>query len=245
MKFLKLLPIAVIACFTISCGSKLPDSYNMEKRYWDVDDYKKAIRYMKYSLNKEEGYPRLSDPVTAPVFEKLVDKQNVSVVLEDEQLGWTHRNNVAEDFFSITKDLKRIYRAIDIQDDYLYGEELVHVTDFTLHTQLLYFKIGEDKILAEALDPNDRSIKSIIRINTQTLISNFVIDLELLAEEEAFDPDTFQDLAQVIKSNFELLIESYPTADYQPIIKTAKLVIAKTKSPNLHKSLNEMIEMVQ
>ena len=82
MRFSKIIRLIAVTGILVSCGSTLPDNYHMDKKYWDGTDYDVTIRYMKYTLNEEEGYPRLSDPFTAPVFNKLVDKQNVSIELK-------------------------------------------------------------------------------------------------------------------------------------------------------------------
>jgi hypothetical protein len=87
MKLLKSLSFVLASLLIFSCGSRLSDNFHMEKRYWDISDYEDALRQLKYHTPEEEGYPRLSDPLTAPVFVKLVDIENVSVVLEDEELG--------------------------------------------------------------------------------------------------------------------------------------------------------------
>jgi hypothetical protein len=47
-----------------------------------------ALNQMQYDASNGEGLPRLSDPLTAPVFEKLVDFENVSVILADDRLGF-------------------------------------------------------------------------------------------------------------------------------------------------------------
>ena len=244
MKFSNIIGILSILMFVISCGPKLPDNYHMDKKYWDTEDYDAALRYMKYTLKEEEGYPRLSDSLTAPVFNKLIDKQNVSIVLEDEQLGLKHRDEVAQKFFDVSKDLFKIYQVIDIQDKFVYPVELVRVIDFGLYTQILYFRIGNDAIIKDSVNPDDSDTKRVLKRNEQTIADNFNIYLELLAKEDAFNDTAINEYANVINVRFHKLIDEFPMANYSTIKKSANLLINKVNSPDLKIALEDLVKKI-
>jgi hypothetical protein len=63
----------------------------MDKKYWDVKDYEEVLTYIEFRLPKGDQYPNINDALTAPVFKKLVDKENLTIVLEDKSLGVKHR----------------------------------------------------------------------------------------------------------------------------------------------------------
>lgn len=244
MKFLKIIGLIAVMGLIVSCGSKLPDDYHIEKKYWDTSDYDAAIRYLKYSLKEEEGYPRLSDPLTSPVFNKLVDKQNVSVVLEDEQLGLKHRNDVAQGFFDAAGDLFKIYQVIDIRDKFVYPLELVRVIDFYLYTQILYFRVGNDKIIKDNVDPDDPDTKRVLKRNEQAIADNFNNYLEFLAKEDAFNDAALLEYANVINVHFHKLIDEFPMANYSTIKNSANLLIKKVKSSDLKKALEGLVKKI-
>lgn len=244
MKISRLTSFILIAILFSGCGSKLPEDYHMEKKYWDISDYDEAIRYIKYSLPKEEGCPRLSDPTTAPVFMKLVDKQNVSVILEDNSLGLKHRNKVAEDFFRTSQDIITIYRELDKQDKFIYPVELEKAIEFGLHTQLLYFKVGNEAIIKDAVNPEDYETKRIITENEQTIADNFNNYIEFLTKEDAFNEPAIMEYAELIKIYFDRLIKEFPRANYTTIKNTAITVNTKVKSIVLKKALADLIDKI-
>jgi hypothetical protein len=232
------------AAMLFGCGSKLPESYHMDKKYWDAKDYDEAVKYIKYTLPKEEGYPRLSDPKTAQVFMKLTDKENVSIVLEDKQLGLKHKSDVASEFFNIAKDILDIYKETDKQDKFIYPLELVKSIEFFLHTQLLYFKVGNEAIIKDAVDPNDADVQQVIKRNEQTVVDNFNVHIEFLTNEDAFNAAATDEYASVIDVYYDKLLKEFPNADYTLIKNTATAMDAKVKSAKLKKSLENLIEKI-
>ncbi|MEI6123293.1 MAG: hypothetical protein WCQ95_06655 [Bacteroidota bacterium] len=244
MKTIKKILFLLSAALLFGCGSKLPESYHMDKKYWDTKDYEEAINYIKYTAPKEEGYPRLSDPKTAQVFMKLTDKQNVSIVLEDNQLGLKHKSEVAKEFFSIAKDILDIYKDVDNKDKFLYPMELVKSIEFFLHTQLLYFKVGNDAIIKESMNPNDAETIQVIKMNEQTVVDNFNIHIEFLTNEDAFDDASINEYATVIDVYYDKLLKEFPKADYTSIRNTSTAMLAKVKSAKLKKSLENLIEKI-
>lgn len=236
--------MAVLASLLISCGPTLPEDYHMDKKYWAVADYQQALRYMKYTLNKEEGYPRLTDPFTAPVFNKLVDKQNVSIVLEDDGLGVKHRSEVADGFWDVSKDIMNLYQDLDIQDKYVYPIELVKAIDFFLHTQRLYFKIGNQKIIRESVDPDSPEVKRLVKSNEQILVNNFSNYLDF-ANGNAFSEAAQKELALVFDSHFSKLMNEHPDANYASMKRTIKLLIEKSESESIELALTELLAKIE
>jgi hypothetical protein len=244
MKTIKMILFLLSTAILFGCGSKLPESYHMDKKYWDTNDYEEAINYIKYSLPKEEGYPRLSDPKTAPIFIKLTDKKNVSIVLEDTQLGLKHKSEVAKEFFNIAKEILDIYKDVDNQDKFVYPMELVKSIEFFLHTQLLYFKVGNDAIIKDAINPNDPEVQQVISSNEQTVVNNFNIHIEFLTNEDAFNGEAINEYASIIDVYYDKLLKEFPKADYTSIKTTSSAICAKVKSAKLKKSLENLIEKI-
>ena len=245
MKISKILRLIAVMGLIASCGPKLPDNYHMDKKYWNVDDYNDALHYMKYTLKNEEGYPRLSDPLTAPVFNKLVDTQNVSVILEDESLGLKYRDKVAGGFWNVSKDILKLYQKTDIQDKYVYPVELVRSIEFFLHTQLLYFKIGDQKMLRETIDPNDPQVTRLINRNQQTIVDNFNNNLDFIAKEYAFSDEALQELAQVINIYYSRLLTDNPSSNYSKMKKNILLLIDKSKSETINNELKKLLTRIE
>lgn len=241
MKIFKLTSLILVVVLFFSCSSKLPESFHMNKRFWDISDYQAAINQIRYATPKEEGYPRLSDPLTSPVFRKLVDKQNVSVILEDKQLGVKHKNQVAQEFFDVSREIIEIYQAIDIQDKFVYPQELVKAIEFGLHTQILYFKVGNDEIIKDAINPEASEIKSLVTHNEQIIANNFNNYITFLTKADALNDTAIKEYSEMINVYFTKLIKEFPSADYSTIKNTAKTIIIKVKSSVLKKSLEDLV----
>lgn len=243
MKTTKLLAI-IFTIFSFSCKQKLPDNYHMDKRYWDISDYSSAITQIKYITPKEEGLPRLSDPLTAPVFNKLVDKENVSVVLGDEQLGIKHRNELAQKYFNFSKDIINIYQVLDIQDKFVYPIELVKAIEFGLHTQLLYFKLGNDEIIKDAINPENADVKHVIVRNEQIVANNFNIYIEFLTNEDAFNDAALKEYSTLLLTYFPRLIKEFPSANYSEMKNNATQIREKVKSKEIKDALNYVVRVI-
>lgn len=236
--------IGALTALTFGCGSNVADNYPMEKRYWDIADYDAAVRQLQFFTSEEEGYPRLSDPETAPVFNKLVDKQNVSVVLEDDHLGLQHRSNLATEFFNSARTIIRTYRVLDRQDKFVYPVELQKAIEFSLHTQLLYFKLGNDVIIKDAIDPEASDIKRLIRSNEQTIADNFNIYIEMLTKESAFNDDALTAYAKMIDQYYTRLLKEFPLANYSGIKSAAQKINNKATNPEIKQALTGLIAKI-
>jgi len=238
--------ISVILLFVVliySCGSKLPDSYHMEKRYWDVSDYNEAVEYIK-SLPINEGRPRINDPLTAPVFIKLVDAQNVSIILNDSSLGIKHRNEIAVQFFNISLDIIESYKFLDKQDKYIYPLELVKAIEFGLNTQLLYFKVGNQEIIKNAINPEASDVKNILVGNEQTIANNFNNDILFLTKEDALNNAAITEYSEMINICFAKLIKEFPQANYSEMRSSAQTLTQKVKSAELKKALANLVDLI-
>src|SRR5688572_24425643 len=117
--------VVSICLFATGCGSE--SRFPTEKRFWTPEDYQQAIWQIQYKTPEGEEFPRFSNPETSIVIQKLVDPQNYQVILDDTELGLNHRNEVSSAFFAEYQDLEKAYRVMDIQDKYVYAQELIEI----------------------------------------------------------------------------------------------------------------------
>lgn len=244
MKITNLFILVLVSIVLGACGSGLPDSYHMEKRYWDTEDYKFALNQIQYDASNEEGLPRLSDPVTAPVFEKLVDFENVSVVLADEQLGLDHRSKVSQEYFDIAKRITKAYQVMDVQDKQVYPLEFIKAIEFSLKTQLLYFKVGNDAILEYSIDSTSAETRSTVTNNEQRIADNFANYIEMLAKENSFNEAALKEYSNIIKECYTRLIKEFPYADYSYLKKISEKIIKKSQSNDIKEALEFLIKAI-
>lgn len=232
--------IAILA----GCKSGLPDRYHMDRRYWTPDDYREALNQIEFYTPDNEGNPRLSDPETSAVFDKLANKENVSVILEDTTLGLEHRYDVAKKFFDVARDLWRDYEKLDIQDKYVYPVEFARVSDFWFYTQLLYFRLGNDNIVKGSVNPDSEDVRVILSRNAQTIVNNFDSDLTTINNEAAFNDAGKHEMAGVISRNYIRLVEEFPKADFIPLRKDASILSLKLKDLELRAALDSVIKKI-
>mgnify|MGYP001442784665 CR=1 FL=1 len=244
MKLIKFFPLCLLPFLLISCNS-LEDKYQVEKRYWDNEDYKNVVRELRFGIEPDEQIPSLSTPEKRVVFEKLVDEQNYTVVLDDEELGTKYKSEIASEFFERWKDMNKIYRATDRKDQYIYDRELVKVWHFGLGLQLRYFKLGNDLIQDNADDPNAGRVKRNMKSNISTLISNYNIYLDEINNEDAFSEEGKKLFSDGIENYFIKLIQQHPKADYSSMENKIDLMKKKSRSDMIIKSLNRVSERIQ
>ncbi len=241
MKLLKFTGFIIVSVLLISCKSKLSENYHMDKKYWDIPDYEAAISQIKYYNPKEEGNPRLSDPNTVDVFKKLIDSENVSIVLQDNQLGLTHRKEKAQKFFDLSKEIQGIYQELDPQDKFVYPVELVRSIKFSLNTQLLYFKVSNEAMIKNSLNPEDEELVRIVKANEQTAVNNFNLYIEFLTKEDAFNDEAIVEYIDIINTCYPHLLKEFPNADYTIIKNTITTINKKIKSIELKNTLEKLI----
>jgi len=243
MTKIKLIIFVLISIVLTNCKSEKRE-FPIDKRYWDLSDYDKVVLELNYGYKADEKLPAFNNPETRIIVEKLTDQQNFNVVLDDNELGLKHRNNVAEKFFSEWKDMNNIYNALDRKDQYLYDKEMLAVWHFGLGLQLKYFKLGNDQIRENADDPNSPVVKNNINSNVRTLIKNYLIYLDEINNERAFTEEGKIELAGGIDQYFSALIELYPEANYSGMKNKAELMMKKSKSEKIRSSLNKLIELI-
>ncbi|MBD11059.1 MAG: hypothetical protein CMC68_10050 [Flavobacteriaceae bacterium] len=243
MTKIRIILIALISLTIISCNTE-KHKFPLDKRYWDLNDYDDVVLELNYGYEADEKLPTFDDPETRIIVEKLTDQQNFSVVLDDNELGLKHRNEVAEKFFSEWKNMNNIYNALDRKDQYLYDKEMLAVWHFGLGLQLKYFKLGNDQIKENADDPNSSRVKNNINSNVSTLIKNYLIYLDEINNEKAFTEEGKIKLANGIDKYFPALIELYPNANYSGMQNKAELMLKKAESDKIKSSLKKLIELI-
>ena len=226
-----------------SCGGKY-SSFPLDKRFWTPEDYSKVVNHIRYKTDKDERLPTFDNPESRIVLEKLTDKQNYLVVLGDDELGLTYRNEVAEKFFREWKYMNKIYWQMDRQDKYVYPVELVECFKFGLGLQLHYFKLGNDNIIENAIDPNSYDTRRVVNGNVSTLIGNYEIFLNIVSKEDAFSDDALIAYSDGVEEYFTKLIDLYPAANYNGIRKQLELLKNKMKSEYVTNSYSSIIQLI-
>lgn len=235
----------LITCIIFSNCSGDRHDFPLDKMYWDINDYDKVVFELNYNYEIDEVLPSFDNPNNNRVVEKLTDERNYQVVLDDNELGLKHRNEVAEHFFKEWKDMNRIYQSTDRMDQYLYDKEMIAVWHFGLGLQLKYFDLGNQLIQESADDPTSLSVKRNVNSNINTLIDNYLIYMDLINNESSFSELGKEKLALGIKKYFKELIDLYPDANYDNMKKKAVLMLKKTDSEIIQQSLNELLTVIE
>ena len=243
MTKIRIILFALISITLTNCNTEKHE-FPLDKRYWDLNDYDKVVLELNYGYEADEKLPTFDDPQTRIVVEKLTDQQNFNIVLDDNELGIKHRNEIAEKFFNEWKDMNNIYNALDRKDQYLYDKEMLAVWHFGLGLQLKYFKLGNDQIKENADDPNSSRVKNNINSNVSTLIKNYLIYLDEINNEKAFTEDGKEKLADGIDKYYPALIKLYPSANYSVMKNKAELMLKKSESDKIKPSLTKLIELI-
>jgi len=233
----------VIALELTGCHSSKTDNFPMEKPYWDAMDYDNVISEIEFRTPDGEKYPALNDPETSPIFNKLIDRNNISSVVEDNTLGIRHRSEFAANMFDEYRDLAKLYSVMDREDKYVYDQEFVAILSFGLYLQIHYFKLGNDKILQEA--DNASTVKGIISSNQQTIISNFNNYLDFVNQENSFAEESLQNYSAGIDESFSKLMETFPEANFKSMITKATDMEKKATHPSLKNSLSNLISKLK
>lgn len=219
--------------------------FPMEKRYWDLNDYKSSILELRFGYDDDEALPTLDDPNTKMIVEKLTDQQNFKVVLDDKELGTKHRNDIGTQFFNRWRDMIKIYTATDRKDNYVYDEEYLATWHFGLGLQMRYFTLGNDVILENADDPKSSRIVNLTNSNIQILIDNYLAYLDLINKEDAFTEQGKKELANGIDIYFSTLITTYPDSNYSGLKSKATLMLKKSKTEVIKVSLQKLLNSIE
>jgi len=240
MKHIYFLIILVITLFTISC-SEQANKFPIEKPYWTPSDYSSVINTIKYLGEPEEEPPTFNDPETRLVIEKLTDENNYLVVVNDDQLGLKHRNEVVSDFFEKYRNMSSIYYVRDRKDDFVYEKEMLAVYGFGLGLQLQYFKIGNEEIAQGSDDPNSDHVRSVIDSNVLSLINNYI---DLMNDEKSFSEEGLETFSKIIDKHFLKLVNTYPNANYYNLKNKLKLIEKKITSNKVKESLQNIQKLI-
>lgn len=231
--------------FLSACGGDtITDRVPLEKKFWTPEDYDKAIWEIEFNSPKEEQFPTFKDPAKSAVIIKLTDHNNYLVVLADPQIGLNHKSETAQAFFDQYQSLVKLYDVTDRQDKLVYDEELVAVEKFGLGLQILYFKSGNDNIVAQADNPEASDVVSVLRSNEQVAIGNYNLYLDEINREGSFSSKAIDSYCDGIDTYFPRLMETFPKANYNGMKSKAELMLNKAKSERIKKSLTALIEKI-
>ena len=236
MKKITIIILSVLSIFT-SCNEK-NEKYPIEKRYWDIEDYENVVGEIRYNSNPDESLPRFNDPETSVIIEKLTDEENFRVVLNDKELGLSHKSETAEKVFEVWRSLNETYAILDKKDMYVYEIEYLEIWKFGLELQQEYFKLGNQKI--DENSDGSESVKAVLNENTQTLISNSIIFLDNIVNEKQFTTDGKKLIVEIITNTFTKLIEENPEADFTNLRNKINLVSKKITDTTILESLNSL-----
>jgi hypothetical protein len=231
--------LTVAVALMTGCGGSRTDKFPMEKPFWSPDDYYNAIMEIEFQTPQGEKYPTLTDPETAPIFNKLINRENISVVVDDTTLGIRHRAEFASKMFDEYRKMVNLYHVMDREDKFVYASELVEILRFGLYLEIPYFKLGNDEILQEADDSTQ--VKSNIKSNEKTIVSNFNLYLDFINKEQSFSSESLQLFATGIDEEFTKLMQTFPDANYAGMLTKATAMQKKATNPSVKSSLENLI----
>ena len=243
MKKNSLILLLISSIFFINCDKK-ESTFPIDKKYWTVEDYKDVIGELQFGENREENLPTLDNPENKIIIEKLIDQENFKVVLDDEELGIKHKNEVGKGFFDVWNNMNQIYSARDKTDKFVYENEMIEIFNFGLSLQLKYFKLGNDEIKENSDDPNSSNVQNITRSNVDTLVKNYLFYLDEINDEKSYSDNGISKIADGIDTYFIELVNQNPNADYQDMIDKISLLEKKSKSEKLRNSLKNLLELI-
>ena len=243
MKISKTLLLLTITTIFYNCTGN-NHNFPIEKQYWDINDYDQAILDLRFGYLDNEPKPTLDNPEKRIIVEKLIDKQNYKVILDDSSINLRERNKFAHDFFDQWKDMTGIYEEKDESGKYIYGKELLAVWHFGLDFHMEYFTIGSNAIHTFSANSNEDKVVKRINKNMEELFKNFSRYMDLIKDEDAFYENEKEFFIQGIDTYFTKLIMQHPEADYKRIEKKANAVLKKVKSKEIRASLESLVESI-
>lgn len=231
MKKLRILSFLFFLLVAFSCGNSDSGSFQLKKKYWTPDDYitvNEELSSLKYN-NKE--LPNLDDPKTAPIFQKIVDTNNFSIVVTDNQLGLEHRKEFISKMFDQYRQLADHYTETDRSDKYKYPLELVEIEKFGLALQIYYIETGNQSIIKNADNPNSPEVIDITLKNKNILIRNYTLYLEHVNHEDRFTDKALISYSEGIKDFFPKVINDIaPNGDYSGMLAKIDNMLKKSKN---------------
>ena len=219
----------VLLALLTACGDG--SSFPMKKKYWTPDDYRDVNSELTSLKFNEKELPNLDNPKTAPIFKKITDTTNFSIVANDDQLGIKHRSEFTSDMFTEYKDLFSAYSIIDRKDKYQYPVEFVEILKFGLVLQLYYIKTGNEDIIKGADNPQAADILNLLRRNREVLVGNYDLYLDFINYEDRFTDLALISYSEGLRDFFPRLINgAAPDGDYSAMLNKVDNMLKKSKS---------------
>lgn len=212
----------------------------MGKKFWTLEDYESAIHKIRY-VYRDEVKPSYSTPDKVAVFKKLVDLNNLKVILEDEELGVNYKAEFAEGMFQVYKDMRDSYHDVNREDKFVYPQELVEVLHFGLYLQLFYIDLGNKVILRDSDNPNSFDTQRVIKHNEQVAVSNYNLYLDYVKQEESFSNEALALYISGLEAYFPKFLTIFPDIGYGDMIKKTKDMRKRAKSPELTEALDKLL----
>jgi hypothetical protein len=122
----------------------------------------------------------------------------------------------------------------------VYDQEIAEILKFSSYLQVHYFKMGNDQILSAADTP--ASVAKLINDNQNILVRNFNNYLNYVNYETSFGAEALESYAAGMEEDFNLLVDTFPSADYSPTITKANDMLAKAKDQKLKDALSHLID---
>ena len=247
MRKLNLINFLLFLPVVFSCGNNDSSLFpSLQKKYWTPEDYTNAnaeLTSLRYN-NKE--LPNLDDPKTAPLFQKLVDTNNFSIVANDDQLGLEHRKEFISKMFDQYRQLSDKYDEADRSDKYKYPLELVEIEKFGLALQIYYIETGNQSIIKNADNPNAQEVNDITTKNKNILIRNYTLYLEHINHEDRFTDNALISYSEGIKDFFPKVINNVaPNGDYSGMLEKVDNMLKKSKNSLILTQLQNLQSLIK
>ncbi|OIQ15368.1 MAG: hypothetical protein BM557_11405 [Flavobacterium sp. MedPE-SWcel] len=240
----KLIKFSIVISILLLSSCKEDDSekYKLNKPVWDIEDYKSVTSDIIYNTPDGELLPTFSS--NPALFNKIVDKNNISKVLDDENLGLDYREKYGEKLFDIWRNMHGEYLDTDRQDKFIYPIEIVKLKEWGYFIQIKYFKLGNDAIIKNAVDPDGASVQNLIKSNEQVAVDNFELTISFLTNESSLNDKACNEYSAFLINNYRNLSKTFPKANYNSLIKTIDNILKKINSTSLKEALNLIKEEI-
>jgi len=216
----------------INCGDDgSSDAFPLERKYWTPEDYRDVNSELSSLKFNEKELPNLDNPKTSPIFKKIVDTTNFSIVASDDQLGIKHRSEFTSDMFDQYKDLVSAYSGIDRKDKYQYPVEFVEILKFGLALQVYYIKTTNENNIKNSEDPQAQEVVNLIKRNEDVLISNYDLYIGYINYEDRFNDNALSSYSEGLRDFFPKLIANVvPNGNYTDMLNKIENMLKKSKN---------------
>lgn len=240
------LTLATALFFSFGCGSPTDKKdditayYHLDKKYWDENDYDDVINKIKNSATVDQKIISLSDAEKAPVFKKLVDKENIAIVADDTTLGLQHRETFVNAIVNKCETITDMYSGLNREDKYNYPSEYILAWKFYLWAEYYNVKIINEKMKKESDATNASEANELCISNMNIVINNYNIYLDLANRESSFTADALKFFAEGIDECFPKIISDFPDGDYSRMLPKVNALLQKVSSVYVKKSLENL-----